>query len=68
VGLKMQNEIKNQQQFAYKLFQKGILISGTNSDGAVWDLDGNDISQQPEIQKLIEEHNAEIVEEPSPFK
>ena len=64
----METKIKNQQAFAVKLFNLGIYITGSNSAGAVWDLEGNDISILPEIQQLIAEHNAETVEEPMPFK
>ena len=64
----MEDKIKNQQAFAVKLFNLGIHISGSNCAGAVWDLEGNDISMLPEIQQLIAEHNAETVEEPMPFK
>lgn len=63
----MTSKIKNQQAFAVKLFQLGIVISGSNSEGCVWDVNGNDISHLPEIQQLIAEHNAETVEEPMPF-
>lgn len=64
----MEDKIKNQQAFSVKLYNLGICISGSNSDGCVWDKDGNDISHLPEIQRLIAEHNAETVEESSPFK
>jgi hypothetical protein len=64
----METKIKNQQAFSVKLYNLGICISGSNSSGCVWDMEGNDISHLPEIQRLIAEHNAETVEEPSPFE
>lgn len=62
----MTTKINNQQVFAVKLFKLGILISGTNSNGAVWDLDGNDISEQENIKALIAEHNEETEPEMPP--
>lgn len=59
----MTSKIKNQQAFAVKLFQLGIVISGSNSEGCVWDANGEDISSQEHIKALIAEHNLETGEE-----
>jgi hypothetical protein len=63
----MESKIKNQQAFAVKLYKLGIEISGSNSNGAVWDKDGNDISEREDIKALILEHNNEQPEENGPF-
>jgi hypothetical protein len=43
-------------QLCYELYLAGIPVKGANSDGVIWDMEHNDISQRPDVLAVIEAH------------
>lgn len=47
----------NTDRLQIELKNKNIEISGCNSNGIVWDLDGNEIQDREDVAVVIENHN-----------
>ena len=47
----------NTDRLQIELKNKNIEISGCNSNGIVWDLDGNEIQDREDVATVIENHN-----------